>query len=60
MTESAMILGLPDLQITDIQPKGGMMRISARYTGAKSCAHCGGVRLRNKGWVRRSIRHENW
>ena len=39
MTESAMILGLPDLQITDIQPKGGMMRISARYTGAKSCAH---------------------
>jgi len=55
-----MILGLPDLQIADIQPKGGMMRISARYTGPKSCAHCGGVRLRNKGWVRRSIRHENW
>ena len=28
-----MILGLPDLQITDIQPQGGMMQISARYTG---------------------------
>jgi transposase len=55
-----MILGLPNPQITDMQPQGGMMRISARYTGPKSCAHCGGVRLRNKGWVRRSIRHENW
>ena len=60
MTESAMILGLPDFQITDIQPRKGMMRISARYTGPKSCAHCGSGRLRSKGWVRRSIRHENW
>jgi transposase len=55
-----MILGLPDLQITDIQPKSGMMRISARYTGPRSCAHCGAVRLRNKGWIRRLVRHEDW
>ena len=55
-----MILGLPDLQITDIQPRSGMMRISARYTGPQSCAHCGGVRLRGKGWVHRLIRHEDW
>jgi len=55
-----MILGLPDLQITDIQPQGGSMRIAARLAGPRSCAHCGGVRLRNKGWVRRLIRHEDW
>ena len=60
MTESALILGLPDLQITDIQPRKGIMRISARYTGPRSCAHCGGVRLRSKGWVCRTIRHEDW
>jgi len=55
-----MILGLPDLQITDIQPHQGTMRISARYSGPRSCAHCGAVRLRNKGWIRRLVRHEDW
>ena len=60
MTESEILLGLPDLQITDIQRKGGNLRISARYTGPRFCAHCGGVRLRSKGWIRRTVRHEDW
>jgi len=60
LTESAIILGLPDLQITEIQLSRGMTKISARYTGPRSCAHCGSSRLRSKGWVHRSIRHEDW
>ncbi|HWB85307.1 MAG TPA: ISL3 family transposase [Bryobacteraceae bacterium] len=60
MIQSEIVLGLPDFQITDIQQKKGMLKIWARYTGPRFCAHCGGVRLRNKGWVRRSVRHEDW
>ncbi len=37
-----------------------MLRISARYTGPRFCPHCGGTRLRSKGWFRRSVRHESW
>lgn len=55
-----MLLGLPDIQITDIQRKEGMVRISARYTGPRFCAHCRGALLRNKGWVKRAVRHEDW
>ena len=36
------------------------MRISARYTGPKSCPHCGATRLRDKGRYGRRVRHENW
>ena len=25
-----------------------------------SCPHCGGSRLRNKGWCRRTVRHDDW
>ena len=60
MTESEIVLGLPDFQITDIQRIEGNLRISARYTGPRFCAHCGGTRLRNKGWVHRRVRHEDW
>jgi transposase len=60
LTRSEILLGLPDLQITDIQRPSGNVRISARYTGPKFCAHCGDTRLRNKGWIRRTIRHEDW
>jgi transposase len=59
LTESEIVLGLPDRQITEIQRKAGMLRISARYTGPKSCAHCGGSRLRNKGCIQRTVRHED-
>ena len=60
MTESEIVLGLPDLQITAIERKEGMVRIAAHYTGPRSCRHCGGTSLRNKGWVRRRVRHEDW
>jgi transposase len=60
LTESEIILGLPDFQITHIERKEGNIRISARYTGPRFCAHCGGKQLRNKGWVRRTVRHEDW
>ena len=60
MTRSEILLGLPDLEITAVQRKDGNVRISARYTGLKSCAHCGGRQLRNKGWVQRKVRHENF
>ena len=60
MTESEILLGLPDIQITDIQRKEGTVRISARYTGPRFCAHCRGTLLRNKGWVPRTVRHEDW
>jgi transposase len=36
------------------------VRISARYTGPRFCAHCRGQLLRNKGWVVRIVRHEDW
>jgi transposase len=35
------------------------IRISARYVGLRSCPHCGGERLRNKGRYKRLVRHEN-
>jgi transposase len=60
LTESEIVLGLPDFQITDIQRKEGNLRISARYIGPRSCAHCGGNLLRSKGWVHRKVRHEDW
>ncbi len=60
MTESEILLGLPDFQITDIQREGGTLRTWARYTGLRFCAHCQGTRLRNKGWTHRRVRHEDW
>jgi transposase len=60
LTESEILLGLPDFQITEIQRKEGNLRISARYTGPRFCGHCGGTVLRNKGWVYRKVRHEDW
>ncbi len=60
MTESEILLGLPDFQITDIRREGGTLRISVRYTGPRSYAHCGARSLRSKGWVRRHVRHESW
>ena len=37
----------------------GQLRISARYSGPISCAHCGGSQLRSKGRYRRVVRHED-
>jgi transposase len=60
LIESEILLGLPGFQLSEIQRKEGKIRISARYTGPKFCAHCRSTALRNKGWIRRTVRHEDW
>ena len=60
MTDSEIVLGLPQYEITSIGRSGGTITISARYTGPISCPKCGGSRLRNKGWCRRMVRHDDW
>ena len=60
MTNDEIVLGLPGYQITGIEREKGVVRISVRYTGPRSCPHCGGMRLRSKGLYRRRVRHENW
>ena len=60
MIRSEAVLGLPGYQITGIEERNGRVRISARYTGPRSCPHCGGLRLRNKGRRIRQLRHESW
>jgi Transposase and inactivated derivatives len=60
LTDSEIVLGLPQYEITAIERSGGTITISARYTGPISCPQCGGTRLRNKGWCHRSVRHDDW
>ena len=60
MTDSEIVLGLPQYQISDIQRSGGTITIAARYSGPLSCPQCGGAHLRNKGWCRRTVRHDDW
>jgi len=54
-----ILIGLPGYQITGIEGVGVEARITARYSGPVSCAHCGGSRLRSKGRYIRQVRHEN-
>ncbi len=60
MTDSEIVLGLPQFEITAIERNGGTITISARHGGPISCPHCQGSRLRNKGWCRRTVRHDDW
>ena len=60
MTDSEIVLGLPQYEISNIERNGGTITISARYTGPISCPKCGGSQLRNKGWCRRTVRHDDW
>ena len=60
MTNSEIVLGLPQYEISNIARNGGTITISARYSGPISCPKCGGSRLRNKGWCRRMVRHDDW
>ena len=60
MTDSEILLGLPLFEISNIERNGSTITISARYTGPISCPHCGGSRLRNKGWCLRTVRHDDW
>jgi transposase len=60
LTESEILLGLPDFQISEIQRGAGKITIRARYDGPRWCAHCRGTALRSKGWIERRVRHEDW
>ena len=60
MTDSEIFLGLPQYEITAIDRTGGTITISARHAGPILCPNCGGSRLRNKGWCRRTVRHDDW
>jgi transposase len=60
LTNSEIVLGLPQYEINNIERSAGTITISARYTGPIACPQCGGSRLRHKGWCRRRIRHEEW
>jgi transposase len=54
------VLGLPGYQITGIEEAAGMVRISVRYGGTKTCPKCGSDRLRLKDKRMREPRHECW
>ena len=60
MTNSEILLGLPQYEVTSIARSGGSITIAARYRGPNSCPHCSGSHLRNKGWCRRIVRHDDW
>jgi transposase len=60
LTDSEIVLGLPQYEINKIERSGGTITISARHAGPISCPRCGGTRLRNKGWCLRTIRHDDW
>jgi transposase len=54
------LIGLPQYEISGIARVAGEIEITARYTGAQSCPGCGSAELRNKGLVRRRVRHASW
>jgi transposase len=60
LTDSEIVLGLPLYDISSIERNGGTITISARHSGPISCPNCGGSHLRNKGWCRRTVRHDDW
>jgi transposase len=60
LTDSEIVLGLPQYEITAIDRSGGTITIAARHAAPISCPHCHGSRLRNKGWCRRLVRHDDW
>jgi transposase len=60
LTDSEIFLGLPLYEISSITRCGGVVTIAARHSAALSCPRCGGARLRNKGWIRRVVRHDDW
>jgi transposase len=60
LTDSEIVLGLPQYDISSIHRSGSTIIVSARYAGPIACPNCAGTRLRNKGWCGRTIRHEDW
>ncbi len=60
MTESEILLGLPDLQSSGWEARGDRIRLWARYSGPRACGHCGSSAVSSRGRYRRVVRHENW
>jgi len=60
LTDSEIVLGLPQYEITAIERTGGTITISARHGGPISCPKCGGSHLRNKGRCWKNVRHDDW
>jgi transposase len=60
LTDSEILTGLPDLQITGMERTGAEMQLAVRFTGQSCCPHCGSQRLRVKDSYVRSVRHESW
>jgi len=60
LIKSEILLGLPGFQISRIEKREGRVIVSARYSGPKTCAHCGAGTVRSKGRFRRQVRHEDW
>lgn len=58
--QSEALLGLPDYQVTRIEKQAGGVRIWAEYIGPGWCRHCESTRLRSKGLIHRTVRHEDW
>jgi hypothetical protein len=55
LTESEIVLGLPDFEIIGIERKEGNV-----IPGRGSARIAGGRCLRSKGWVHRTVRLEDW
>ena len=60
MSDSELLLGLPQYEITGMERRDGSVLISARYTGPVTCPKCGGERFRIKETYQRTVRHENF
>ncbi len=60
MISIKQLIGIPHYDIIDVRQASGEVRIWARYTGPRSCPHCGGITLRNKGRILREVRHLSW
>jgi transposase len=54
------LIGIPQYEITELARVAGEVHVHARYTGPQSCPDCGKSELRNKGIVRRKVRHASW
>ena len=60
MIRAEAITGLPEYEVTSVEEVAGEVRIRVRFTGAVSCPHCGGTKLRLKDRRVRRPRHESW
>jgi transposase len=59
LTDSEILLNLPDYEITNKDRSGNTLTLTAWYKGPIACPKCGGTRFRNKGWCRRMVRHDD-